>query len=83
MPKSTHTPEYRVLRELLRELREREGVLQADLAERLGVPQSYVSKSENGERRLDVLEVREWCRGLGVAFVEFSKELDRRLRRLR
>lgn len=83
MPRSTHTPDYAVLLELLRELRDRQGVLQADLAGRLGVPQSYVSKSENGERRLDVLEVRKWCLALDVPFVEFSKELDKRLRKKR
>lgn len=79
MPKSTHTPEYAVLLELLKELREGAGVLQADLAERLESPQSYVSKSENGERRLDVLEVRAWCAALGVAFPTFARELDKRL----
>lgn len=79
MPRSTHTPDYAVLLELLRELREQKGVFQADLAARLKVPQSFISKSENGERRLDVLEVRRWCQALGVPFVEFSKELDKRL----
>lgn len=33
---------------------------QQQLAERLGRPQSYVSKVENGERRLDVVEFVEW-----------------------
>lgn len=83
MPKSTHTPEYAVLLELLRELRDRAGVLQAELAERLGVPQSYVSKSENGERRLDILEVRAWCDALEVAFPTFARELDKRLAKRR
>jgi transcriptional regulator with XRE-family HTH domain len=79
MPKSTHTPEYAILLELLKELRDRAGVLQAELAERLETPQSYVSKSENGERRLDILEVRAWCDALGVAFPTFARELDKRL----
>ena len=82
MPRTTHTPEYKVLRVLLRELRDRQGIMQSDLAERLDVPQSYVSKSENGERRLDVLEVRTWCIALGVPFVDFSKELNKRLAKL-
>jgi len=81
MPRSTHTPDYKAMLELLRELRDRKGILQADLAGRLEVPQSYVSKSENGERRLDVLEVRAWCIALGVPFADFSKELDKRLRK--
>tara|TARA_R110002073_G_scaffold335013_1_gene525940 strand:+ start:420 stop:671 length:252 start_codon:yes stop_codon:yes gene_type:complete len=82
MPRTTHTPEYKVLRGLLRELRDRQGIMQSDLAERLEVPQSYVSKSENGERRLDVLEVRTWCIALGVPFVDFSKELNKRLSKM-
>ena len=81
MPKSTHTPEYKVMLKLLRELRDQKGMYQSDLAERLDVPQSYVSKSENGERRLDLLEVRLWCIAVGVPFVEFSRELDKRLRK--
>ena len=82
MPRNTHTPEYKVLRELLRELRDRKGMMQSDLADRLEVPQSYVSKSENGERRLDVLELRTWCIALGVPFVDFSKELNKRLSKM-
>jgi transcriptional regulator with XRE-family HTH domain len=42
-------------------------------------PQSYVSKYELGERRLDVLEVREVCRALGYSLAEFVKKLEARL----
>lgn len=83
MPKSTHTADYKVLLGLLRELRDQKGMLQSELAQRLKVPQSFISKSENGERRVDVLEVRKWCVALGVPFVVFAKELDKRLSKRR
>jgi len=39
---------------------------QTDLAHALGKPQSYVSKYESGERRLDIVELDDVCRALGV-----------------
>lgn len=47
------------LREVLKELRVSAGLTQAQLAEELSKPQSYVSKYESGERRLDFIEVLE------------------------
>jgi transcriptional regulator with XRE-family HTH domain len=46
--------------------RERQGLTQAELASRLGKPQSFVSKYESGERRLDVMEFVFVCDALGV-----------------
>ena len=42
---------------LLREIRAEAGLRQIDLAKRLDQPQSYVSKYEAGERRLDIIEL--------------------------
>ncbi len=55
---------------------------QQDLAERLGVPQSYVSKFETGERRLDVLELRQVCGALGLPLGTFVQRLEERLAEL-
>ncbi|MBC5801004.1 MAG: helix-turn-helix transcriptional regulator [Candidatus Eremiobacteraeota bacterium] len=55
-----------VLRQELRQLRNEQGVTQTELAERLGQPQSYVSKYESGERRLDLPEIRVICVALNV-----------------
>jgi transcriptional regulator with XRE-family HTH domain len=68
-----------VLRALLRETRQAAGLRQTDVAERLGVPQSFVAKVEGGERRLDVVELRRLCFVLGVAFTVFVERLDQRL----
>ena len=61
---------------LLRQLRLDAGLTQVDLARRLGQPQSYVSKCECGERRLDVFELEEFCRHCGVTLVGFVTKLE-------
>lgn len=65
-----------LLRTLLREMREDAGLTQVQLAERLGKPQSYISKAESGDRNLDLLEVRDFCRACGKNFVDFVAALD-------
>ena len=67
------------LQSLLREVRAKAGLRQADLAERLGQPQSFVSKYESGERRLDILELREVCKALGLPFEEFIRAPGKRI----
>lgn len=56
MGKSIHSPEHLKLRALLIAARKKAGLTQAEVAERLGRPQSFVAKYEGGERRLDVVE---------------------------
>lgn len=52
---------------------------QVDLAERLGQPQSFVSKYESGERRLDILELRSLCKAVGITLEQFVAKLEERL----
>lgn len=61
---------------LVRQMRVDAGLRQADLARKLGEPQSFVSRYESGERRLDVLELRQICGVLGVSLTEFIKRLE-------
>ncbi|MCC6126504.1 MAG: helix-turn-helix transcriptional regulator [Pirellulales bacterium] len=70
-----HTPEAQ-LQALLREVRLEAGVRQAELAEKLGQPQSFVSKYESGERRLDILELRHVCGALGISLQCFVHRLE-------
>ncbi|MCW5651752.1 MAG: helix-turn-helix transcriptional regulator [Ramlibacter sp.] len=51
--------------------REQAGLTQAELAARLNKPQSYVSKCESGERRLDVIEFEIWCQALKIDAAAF------------
>jgi transcriptional regulator with XRE-family HTH domain len=65
---------YKKFRELLVEVRKTAGLTQTELSQRLRRPQSFVSKYERGERRLDVVEFCEVAKALGVNPV---KLLDR------
>jgi transcriptional regulator with XRE-family HTH domain len=76
MEKSIYTTQQKRLKELLRQLRGEAGLRQIDMAERLGVPQSFVSKYESGERRLDILELRAVCVALRISLEEFARRLD-------
>jgi transcriptional regulator with XRE-family HTH domain len=77
--KSITSQEYRVFLRALRAARRRTGLTQVDLANRLGETQSFVSKCERGERRLDIVEVRAFCRAFGVSLAAFAQQLDRTL----
>jgi transcriptional regulator with XRE-family HTH domain len=80
MRKSIHTDEHAALIDLLRESREAAGVTQTDLSRHLGRSQSFVSDLERGQRRLDVIQLRDICAYLGIEFPKFANELERRLR---
>ena len=62
LTKSLYTKEWEVLLGLLRDLREAQGWTQEQLAEKLGRPQSTVSKIEAGERKLDVCQFIDYLR---------------------
>jgi transcriptional regulator with XRE-family HTH domain len=70
----------RRLQTALRDMRHDAGLSQAELARSLGRPQSFVSKYESGERRLDILELREVCNALGSTLTAFARRLERSLR---
>jgi transcriptional regulator with XRE-family HTH domain len=64
--KSTYFMEYDNFKNALKKARIEQGLTQKVVAERLGVPQSFVSKYENGERRLDVVEFMTIAQALGI-----------------
>lgn len=65
---------------LLREMRIEAGLTQVDLAARIERDQAYVSRYESGQRRLDVLEVREICQVIGATLEEFAVRLESALK---
>jgi transcriptional regulator with XRE-family HTH domain len=65
MAKTIYRDEYRVLLSVLRDARERSGLTQADIARHLEKPQSTVSHMEGGSRRVDVIEVIDYCNAVG------------------
>jgi transcriptional regulator with XRE-family HTH domain len=64
--KSIHSKEYQQVLEALISARKERQILQTDLAQRIGKPQSFVSKIEGRERRLDIVEFVDVCRAIGV-----------------
>lgn len=65
--------------ERLKEIRLDAGLRQADLAEKLGEPQSYISRYESGEQRLDLIELSAVCRALNFPLAKLIAEFERHL----
>jgi transcriptional regulator with XRE-family HTH domain len=61
-----NAPDYQLLRKLLVEAREKAGLSQADVAGQLGRAQTFVSKYELGDRRLDVIDFLQVCDSIGA-----------------
>ncbi len=79
MIKTLHSVEHKILLNLLKGLRHSKGLTQLELSNLLDVPQSFVSKYELGERRLDIIELRSICRKLDIDFLKFIKSLEKQL----
>lgn len=58
---------------LLREARTQAGLTQAEIAQRISQTQSYVSKYEQGEQRLDLVELEAVCDAIGVPLIEMVR----------
>ncbi len=61
MNKSVYTKDYKEIIERLKTARIDAGLAQQEVADKLGKPQSYISKIESGERRLDVAEMKKFA----------------------
>lgn len=78
--KSIHKAEYQVLLQMLRDIRARAGLTQVELSEALEHSQSYVSDVERGVRRMDLLQLRDYCEACGVRLSTFVKQLEAEMR---
>lgn len=78
MTKSAFSRKHEHFRKMLVEARQSAGLTQVTLAKKLGRPQSFVSKFERGERRLDVIEFLEVARALSLDPARLITDLDRR-----
>jgi transcriptional regulator with XRE-family HTH domain len=79
MEESIHTDEYAALLALLQEARQSANLTQTELAERLGKSQSFVTKMESGDRRLDLIQLRTICLAFGTTLPAFVEKLERRI----
>lgn len=75
MPKSVYTEEYNRFRQLLIASRKAANLTQTELSAKLERPQSYVSKYERGERRLDLIEFLEIAQILEIDPIAFIEQL--------
>ena len=69
-----------VLQQVLRQMRLGAGLRQEDLADRLQEPQSFVSKYESGERRLDLIELRQVCGAMGVTLLDLVSRFEEQIK---
>jgi transcriptional regulator with XRE-family HTH domain len=83
MPNPIHDPRYKLFREMLTGIRKDKSLLQSEVAEKLGKNQSFVSKYERGERRLDLPEFLDVAAALEINPAEFIKKYKEAMGRLR
>jgi ribosome-binding protein aMBF1 (putative translation factor) len=79
MEKSIHSVRYAIFLRVLREAREHAGLTQVQLARKIGETQTFVSKCERGERRIDVVELRTFCKAFGSNLNLFVAALEQAL----
>jgi transcriptional regulator with XRE-family HTH domain len=68
---------------LLRETRHAAKLTQTELAVKVAMSQSFVTKYERGETRLDLAQLRVLCHALGTSLLDFVSTYERRLARKR
>lgn len=73
--KAQHSPRYRKVPRLLRELREEAELTQRALGDLLGKPHSWVYNCESGNRRVDVAEFIDWCEACGLNAADVIDEI--------
>lgn len=76
MPKTIYRPEHAVLLDLLKRYRKAAGLTQVECSKTLDRPQSFMSDVENGTRRLDIVQLRDLCKVLGISLPELVQELE-------
>ena len=82
MQKSLYTPEQVEFQKLLRQLRKDANLTQLALAEKLQVAPSRISEYEKSGRRMDVLQLRLYCRAVGITLRDFVNRLENALENL-
>mgnify|MGYP001046522073 CR=1 FL=1 len=75
LARSVHSPQYREFLTKLRQARRESGLSHRAVAQALDKPQSYVSKCESGERRVDVVELQAFAALYRRSIESFLPEL--------
>ena len=75
MNRRAYSARYTAFLKALQDVRLESGLTQVDLAARLGETQSFVSKCERGTRRVDIAELQDFCRAIGIPLSRFVARL--------
>jgi len=73
MPRAIYQEDHKIIVDRLKQARLEAGLAQIEVAERLGRTQSYVSKIESGQRRFDVLQLKEFAKLYKKSLAYFVK----------
>lgn len=77
MRKSLHRPEHTTLAALLRDFRLHSGLTQVQVCRALRAPQSFLSDVETGQRRLDLVQLNDLCRALGIPLSRLVRAFEK------
>lgn len=77
MTKTIYRPEHQALLNLLKKYRSEAGLTQVQCSKALNRPQSFISDVESGTRRLDIVQLRDLCKVLGISLSELVQELEK------
>ncbi|URX62052.1 helix-turn-helix domain-containing protein [Luteibacter anthropi] len=76
--KTLYRASHRIFAELLRDVRLRKGLTQMELVDALGMAQTYASEAERAIRRLDIVQMEEWCQVCGTTLLALIEEYEAR-----
>jgi transcriptional regulator with XRE-family HTH domain len=76
MPKTIYRPEHTALLSLLKKHRKAAGLTQVQCSKALERPQSFMSDVESGTRRLDIVQLRDLCKVLGISLQDLIAEFE-------
>jgi transcriptional regulator with XRE-family HTH domain len=79
MSKTIYRPEHAVLLSLLKKHRKAAGLTQVQCSKALERPQSFISDVESGTRRLDIVQLRDLCKVLGIGLPDLIAEFEKSL----
>ena len=75
--RSIHNKKYKAIIAYIRGKREEAGITQKDMTKVLHLRQAIISKIETCERRIDLLELLQYCRGVNISIQEIVDHLEK------
>lgn len=77
-----YDPKFKVAMDILKRKRTEVGMTQIEMSKKIGCSQGYVSKYEQGQVRLDIIEIRRICECLGLSLVGYVQLLEEEIKQL-